>query len=164
MRVALSRNSTRSSRRNSTRTSNNFRIFSNTRRGVDKTRRRKPNNRLTSIRSNTMALDHEEHRNLIASGLSTIVERLDQIVGNSTWRSTATDRTTLKALIRAQALLVHPTDVAAFETAIRNIDTQYSIGILDDTDVAAMNDLQTSRAQFEEDDQTLITHKFGGTR
>jgi len=111
-----------------------------------------------------MALDHEEHRNLIASGLSTIVERLDQIVGNSTWRSTATDRTTLKALIRAQALLVHPTDVAAFETAIRNIDTQYSIGILDDTDVAAMNDLQTSRAQFEEDDQTLITHKFGGTR
>jgi hypothetical protein len=115
-----------------------------------------------------MALDHEEHRNLIASGLSTIVERLDQVVGNSTWRSAATNVATLKAAMDAQAapsnIAIHEIDKAGFQTAKRNLDTMVSIGVIDDADIASMNDLATSRAQFEEDDQTLTAHKFGASR
>lgn len=118
-----------------------------------------------------MPIDHEEHVNLIASGLSTIVERLDQVVGNSTWRSTATNVVTLRALMVAQAhpnnIAIHETDKAGFQIAIRNLDTQVALGVITDADIAAMNDLATSRAQFEEDDLTLsgpFGHKFGGTR
>jgi hypothetical protein len=111
-----------------------------------------------------MAVDHLEHQNHIASGLSTIVERLDQIVGNSTWRSTATNAATLKELMRVQSLACHELDRAGFQIAMRKVDEYVRMGILDDTAIAAMNDLATSRAVFTSQDQTLTDHKFGGTR
>jgi hypothetical protein len=111
-----------------------------------------------------MAVEHIEHQNHIASGLSTIVERLDQIVGNSTWRSTATNATTLKELMRVQSLACHETDRSAFQTAMRKVDEYARMGMITDSQIASMNDLATSRAVFESQDSTLTSHKFGGTR
>ena len=101
----------------------------------------------------------EEYRNHAGKGLRELVLRLDQVVGNSTWRSTATDATTLKQLMRNQAsptnFAIHECDKAGFEIAIRRVDELVRLGILDNADIAAMNDLATSRKVFEDEDQTL---------
>jgi hypothetical protein len=113
-----------------------------------------------------MAIPHSEYQNKIAQGLSCIVERLDQIVGNSTWRAAATNVTTLKALMTAQTIsaALHETDKAGFQTAMRVLDEQVTLGIIDDADIAAMNDLASSRLQWTEEDSTLTDHRFGSTR
>jgi len=101
----------------------------------------------------------EEYRSHAGRGLRELVLRLDQVVGNSTWRSTATDATTLKQLMLNQALpsntAIHETDKAGFQIAIRRVDELIRLGILDNADIAAMNDLPTSRKVFEDEDQTL---------
>src|SRR5262245_23821394 len=106
-----------------------------------------------------IGLLHDEWKNNTAKGFRDMVIRLDHIVGNSTWRSTATDATTLKNLMRNQAspsnAAIHETDQAGFEIAVRRVDEMVRLGILDSTDIAAMNDLATSREVFIDEDQTL---------
>lgn len=108
-----------------------------------------------------IGLAHEEYRPNVGRGLRDIVLKLDQVVGNSTWRSTATDSTSLKNLIRAQqnSAAIHECEKTQFEIAIRRIDEMVRQGILDNADIAAMNDLATSRGVFEAEDATLTGMK-----
>jgi hypothetical protein len=94
-------------------------------------------------------------QNHACKGLREIVIRLDAVVGNSTWRSTATDATTLKQLMVNQSLLCHECDRSGFQIAIRRVDELVRIGILDNADIAAMNDLATSRQVFADEDSTI---------
>jgi len=106
-----------------------------------------------------VGLAHEEWRSRTGVGLRRIVLTLDQVVGNSTWRSTATDPASLKQLMLNQAsptnFAIHEVDKTQFQVAIRQVDEMVRLGILDSADIAAMNDLATSRKVFEDEDQTL---------
>lgn len=104
-----------------------------------------------------IGLTHEEYRNHSGKGLRELVISLDSLIGNSTWRSTATDAASLQTLIRAQSLLVHPADTGRFQIAIRRVDELVRLGILDSADIAAMNDLATSRGVFEAEDNSLTS-------
>jgi len=112
-----------------------------------------------------MALEHEEWRNHIASGLS-IANQLINITGSGTYQAGSTNKATYKAANNAQEALasIHETDKALFQQANRYVDNLGAMGIYDDADIAASNDTATWRAQFTEDDPSLPANYTSGRR
>lgn len=112
-----------------------------------------------------MALEHEEWRSHIASGLSE-ANQLIAITGSGTYQSASTNKATYRAANNAQeaSAAIHETDKALFQQNNRYLDNLGAMGIYDDSDIAASNDTATWRAQFTEDDPTLPAAYTGGRR
>jgi hypothetical protein len=113
-----------------------------------------------------MALEHEEWRNHIASGLSLCCNQLGNYTGSFTYQASSTNRATWVAANNAQeaSAAIHETDKALFQQANRYQQNLSAMGIYDDSDIAASNDQTTWRAQFTEDDASLPAAYTSGRR